>query len=164
MRPAYVVLLSLTTLLLVGCQQAPPTPPDTHDADVQAIKNTEADWQKAGNDLDKVVSFYADDAALLPPNSPIATGKEAIKAVWKSLVTDKNYALTFGSATGRVDVAKSGEIAYSRGTYSLTMSDPKGKPVTDKGKYLTVFKKQADGSWKAIEDMFNSDTPEPGAK
>jgi ketosteroid isomerase-like protein len=45
----------------------------------------------------------------------------------------------------------------------MTMSGPKGtKPITDKGKYLTVFKKQADGSWKAVADMINSDTPAPG--
>ena len=164
MRARFALFCSLSTLLLaIGCQQAPLTPPDTHDADVQAIKNTEADWLKAANDLDKFVGFYADDASLLPPNGPVATGKEAIKAALKPIFTDKNYALTFGSGTGKMDVAKSGELGYSQGTYTLTVSDPKGTPVTDKGKYLCVFKKQPDGSWKVIEDMFSSDAPPPAA-
>ncbi len=47
---------------------------------------------------------------------------------------------------------------YSVGTYSMTVSDRDKKPVTDKGKYVTVYKKQADGSWKAVHDMWNSDS------
>jgi ketosteroid isomerase-like protein len=54
--------------------------------------------------------------------------------------------------------SKSDDMAYLQGTY--TMIDPKNKkPMTDKGKYLTVFTKQPDGSWKAIADAFNSDPP-----
>jgi ketosteroid isomerase-like protein len=55
-------------------------------------------------------------------------------------------------------------MVYTVGTYSLTASDPKNKkPVTDKGKYMTVYKKQADGTWKAVADSINSDLPAPGA-
>jgi ketosteroid isomerase-like protein len=43
----------------------------------------------------------------------------------------------------------------------MTISGPKGKPMSDKGKYLTIYRKQADGSWKAVEDMLNSDLPMP---
>jgi ketosteroid isomerase-like protein len=58
-----------------------------------------------------------------------------------------------------VFVAKSGDVAYTYGTYDLSMTGPDGRPVTDKGKYVTVYKKQADGSWKAAVDTFNSDLP-----
>jgi ketosteroid isomerase-like protein len=51
------------------------------------------------------------------------------------------------------------------GTYSMTTSAPKGKkPVTDKGKYVTVFRKQADGTWKVVADVTNSDLPAAGAR
>jgi ketosteroid isomerase-like protein len=160
MRSQLILFCVLAALLLAtGCQQAPPVAADTHDADVQAIKNTLGDWQKAGNDLDKVVGFYADDASLLPPEAPIASGKEAIKAVWKPILSDKNFALQFEAS--KVDVAKSGELGWAQGTYSLILSDAKGKAATEKGKFITVFKKQADGNWKALEDMFNSDAPPP---
>jgi ketosteroid isomerase-like protein len=60
-----------------------------------------------------------------------------------------------------VAVAKSGDVAYTYGTYDLSVTGPDGKPMTDKGKYVTVYKKQADGSWKAALDTFNSDMPLP---
>jgi ketosteroid isomerase-like protein len=58
-----------------------------------------------------------------------------------------------------VEVARSGDLGYSQGTYDLTFNDPSGKPMTDRGKYLEVWKKQADGSWKCAVDTFNSDLP-----
>ena len=60
---------------------------------------------------------------------------------------------------GPVEVARSGDLAYVTGTYELSETDAKGKPMTDKGKYLEVWKKQVDGNWKCVIDMFNSDLP-----
>jgi ketosteroid isomerase-like protein len=56
-----------------------------------------------------------------------------------------------------------GELAYSTGTYTLSFNDPAGKGVTDRGKYATVWRKQGDGSWKVVIDVFNSDLPLPSA-
>ena len=160
-------LFLLTSLLLftVACsdQSAPPAAADTRDADVKAVRDVEAAWSKdvGLKDLDKWAAYYTDDAAVLLPNEPILNGKEAIKAALKPLVADPNFALSFQGT--RAEGSKGGDLVWSVGTYSMTVSDPKTKkPVTDKGKYLTVFKKQADGSWKAIADMINSDMP-PGA-
>jgi uncharacterized protein (TIGR02246 family) len=153
---ASLLLLAFTT----ACTQAPP--PDTHDADVQALKDTEAAWAKvmAAKDLEKDVSYYADDASLLMPNAPIVNGKDAIRAALKPLMDDPNFSLTF--ATTRADVAKSGDLGYTVGAYTMTMSDPKTKKsITDKGKYVTAYKKQADGTWKAVADMDSSDLPLP---
>jgi len=58
-------------------------------------------------------------------------------------------------------VAQSGELAYLSGTYELTLNDASGKPVKDRGKYVEVWKKQADGTWKATVDIWNSDLPAP---
>ena len=151
-------------LLLAGsvaCNQAPttpPPPPDTHDADVQAIKDTEAAWVKASaaKDAEKFASFYTDDASLLLQDMPAVTGKEAIAKSIKGMMSDPNFSLTFQGS--RFDVAKSGDLGFSQGSYTMTMTNPKSKKaVTDKGKYLTVFKKQTDGTWKAVEDMVSSD-------
>jgi ketosteroid isomerase-like protein len=60
------------------------------------------------------------------------------------------------------DVAQSGDLGYTQGTLSYTMTDPKtGKPINDQGKWLTIRKKQADGSWKIVQDAWNSDVPSP---
>ena len=151
-----LLLLAFTT----ACTQAPP--PDTHDADVQSLKDAEAAWAKvmAAKDFEKTVSYYADDASVLMPNAPAINGKDAIRAAFKPVFDDPNFAMTFQGS--RIEVAKSGDLGYTQGAYTMTTTDPKTKkPVTDKGKYLTAYKKQADGTWKAVADMTSSDAPLP---
>jgi uncharacterized protein (TIGR02246 family) len=145
-------------LFAVGCQQAPP---DTQAADQRAIKDLEAQWSKAGaaKNLDDTVSYYADDASMLAPNAPIATGKQAIRAVWAQFMGDPGFTVSWESSM--VEASRSGDFAYDIGTYQLTINDPQGKPVADRGKYMVVWKKQADGKWKAVGDMFSSDLPLP---
>lgn len=150
----------LAALLLAGCSQAPPAIPDTRDADLKALKDTETAWNKDIKDIDKSTSYYAEDATLLMPNQPVVNGRAGIKETFKQFAGDPNFDLHFESV--KADVSKSGEIGYTQGTYTMTMTDPATKkPMTDRGKYLTVYKKQADGSWKAAQDMINSDTPLP---
>ena len=60
-----------------------------------------------------------------------------------------------------VDVAASGDLGYSIGTYQFQMLMPDGSPMSDHGKYTTIWKKQTDGSWKVAVDIYNSDVPMP---
>ena len=154
--------LALATLLLSACTQAPqPPPPDTRAADEKAIKDLEAQWLASAKakDADKVMAFYADDASFMPPDMPIQNGKDAIHNVYKDLLADPNLAVDL-VGTEKVEVSKTSDFAYSQGAYTMTTTDPKTKkPMMEKGKYVTVYKMQADGSWKAIEDMFNADAP-----
>jgi ketosteroid isomerase-like protein len=159
LRNGLLLSCAALTALLTGCTN--PTP-DTHDADVAALKETEAAWVKdaATKDVDKFVAHYTDDGSVLIPDAPIFTGKDAIRGALKPMLSDPNFALTF--AATKVDVAKSGELGYTEGPYSMTVSNPKTKaPTTEKGKYLTIYKKQADGTWKAVQDTFMSDAPPP---
>ena len=132
---------------------------------MQAIKDTEVAWAKsaAAKDADKFASVYTDDGSLLLQDTPAINGKDAIGKAIKGMMSDPNFALSFHGA--RWDVAKSGEMGFSQGTYTMTMTNPKTKkPAPEKGKYLTIFKKQADGTWKAVEDMVSSDGPMAPAK
>jgi ketosteroid isomerase-like protein len=52
-------------------------------------------------------------------------------------------------------------LAYDRGTYSMTITPPGAAAIEDRGKYLTIYRKQADGSWKVLRVMYNSDLPLP---
>jgi uncharacterized protein (TIGR02246 family) len=136
------------------------TVPDTRNADIKAVKDVEAAWVTdiATKDADKFASYYSEDASLLLPNAPIINGRENIKAALKPMLADPNFALTFQAT--RAEASKGGDFVYTVGTYSMTLSRPSDKKaVTDKGKYLTVFKKQPDGSWKAVADMISSDMP-----
>ncbi|MEE8113118.1 MAG: hypothetical protein V3T23_02065, partial [Nitrososphaerales archaeon] len=61
--------------------------------------------------------------------------------------------------TTKVEVSRSGDLAYSHGTYEETVNDPEGNPVTNKEKWVTVYEKQPDGTWKVVADIWNSDGP-----
>jgi uncharacterized protein (TIGR02246 family) len=125
-------------------------------ADEQAIRALDAAWSHAAQtkDLDKTVSFYADDASMLPPNMPIATGKDAIRAVWTQLLSAPGGSLTFSPA--KVVVSGSRDLAYEIGTFQLTANDAQGKPSTSNGKFVVVWQKRA-GQWKVVADIFNDD-------
>jgi uncharacterized protein (TIGR02246 family) len=132
---------------------------DTKNSAEQTIRDLEAQWSTAAGakDLDKTVSFYSDDAIVLPANAPVATTKEAIRDVWKGLFDSPGAAMSWKPS--KVEVSKSGDMAYATGSYELTMNDASGKPTTDHGKYVTVWEKQADGKWKCAADIWNSDLP-----
>jgi uncharacterized protein (TIGR02246 family) len=149
-------------ILLAGCTQAPPPVPDTREADAKAIRDAEAnsiaEMAKKDRDIDKVAMLWADDASLFVPDMPIVTGNAAIKNFIKEMGNDPNFSINITDT--KVEVSKAGDYGYSQGTYIQTMTDPKTKKVlTEKGKYVTVFKKQADGSWKAVADINNADAP-----
>jgi len=143
-------------LFVSGCGQQ--TTPDTRAADESAIRDLDAQWSKAATakDLDATVSYYSEDATLLPPNAPIANTKEAIRAMWATLVGPDT---TVSWQASKVEVSRSGDLAYLIGAYQLSMKDPQGKPMTDHGKFVEAWKKQADGKWKVVADIFNSDLP-----
>ena len=158
---AMIVCLAFA-VLTGGCSNtpAPAPPPDTRAADLQAVKDVEAAWVKDATtkDPDKWASYFTEDGSGLYPGAGILNGKAAIKAAMAPYLADPNFSLTFQST--RAMASKGGDMVYSQGTYTMTMTDPKTKkPMTDKGKYLTIYTKQPDGSWKAIADTFNSDSP-----
>src|SRR6266542_79824 len=126
-------------------------------ADEQALRDADAEWSKAAGakDLDKTVSYYSDDAIVMPPNDPAATTKEAVRKIWQDLLASPGLVISWKPT--KVEVAKSGEIGFVSGTYELTMNDASGNPVNDRGKYLEIWEKQPDGSWKCGADIWNSD-------
>ena len=165
MRFTSLAFLAILCLIAVACSTAPTpaaapaAPPDTRAADMQAVKDVEAAWVKdaATKDAAKWAGYFTDDGAGLYPGAPTVVGKDALKASMTTMLGDPNFALTFSST--KMAASKGGDMVYSYGTYSLTVTNPKTKkPMTDKGKYLTVYVKQADGSWKAVADTFNSDS------
>jgi uncharacterized protein (TIGR02246 family) len=147
-------------LLSAGCSNTSTPPAETRAADLQAVKDVETAWVKdiATKDPDKWASYFTDDGSGLYPGAEILNGKAAIRAAVAPMLADPNFSLTFQSTLAMA--SKGGDMVYSQGTYVLTATDPKTKaPKTDKGKYLTVFMKQPDGSWKVVADTFNSDSP-----
>ena len=127
------------------------------------LRDNEAKWNAAydARDSEALAGAYASDAALANPGSALVTGTVGIRKEIANFASDPNLKVDF--AADRIQVAASGDLAYTRGHYKLTSTDPATKkPADSAGSYLTVWQKQSDGSWKAVED-FITPGPAPAA-
>jgi len=146
-------------LILTGCSQSPA--PDNRAADAQALRDGEVaafdkDW--GGKDADRVAAHFTNDATLMLPNAPLITGKDAIGKGMKDVFADPNWSLALQPV--QVEVSRGGDLGYVRGTYVLTASEGASQKVaTEKGRFVTIFRKEADGSWKAIQEISNAEAP-----
>ncbi len=147
-------------VMLAGCQ--PPRATQNADA-AEAVRAADSAWLKAftDRDLEGVVTAVDPSGYILPPNAPIVTGEEGTRAMISEMFAMPG--LSFSWDATRVAVAESGDLGYTAGTYEMTFNDAEGNPVSDRGKFVTVWRKHADGSWKVLEDAFNSDLPAPGS-
>ncbi|HVA16812.1 MAG TPA: SgcJ/EcaC family oxidoreductase [Candidatus Dormibacteraeota bacterium] len=153
-------LLAVAALGVVSCAQKPAEDTEAEQKVMQALQSQDeaniraidAAWAKAiaSKDADQTTSVYAENGTLLAPGAPIASGKDAIRKTWAGLMGSPGFALQF--APTRIEISKSGDSAYEIGDYQLTVNGKNGKPQTVKAKYVVVWGKQADGSWKALVD------------
>ncbi|HET9359126.1 MAG TPA: DUF4440 domain-containing protein [Vicinamibacterales bacterium] len=154
-------LAALTFLVtLAACTQAPAPVADTREADAAAIRATEEAWKAAWSTkvADNITPYWAENATLMAPGLPAVKGSAAIKPVIAELVADPNFSLSLQTVT--VEASRGGDFGYTQGTYTVTATDPATKKaVTEKGKYLTLYMKQPDGSWKSVQDIWNADGP-----
>jgi ketosteroid isomerase-like protein len=152
-RATYSVLsILLVSVIFFSCQT-----PQTNVSDVRKIiEEANAVQIKSfeTKDVQNMTTNYAEDAVVCPQNGPMVTGKENIAAFFNemlSMMKEMSFASTKFDA--------SGDIAYEVGTYSGVWDMPGMGAVDDKGKYVSVWKKQADGTWKIVVDIFNTDMP-----
>lgn len=126
--------------------------------DEQIIRETDAAWSQAlhDKDLDKVMSNYAEDASLLPPDEPIVQGRGNIREWFIKRMALPGHSATFSPTT--VVVSKSRDIAYELGTFRVTINDESGKTVLHLGKHLVTWQKRS-GHWKVVAESINRDSP-----
>ena len=153
---AAVLCGAVSLSMVTGCKDQ--MGGNNKDADTQAIRDADAAWAKtsAAHDVDGIVSYYADNAVVMPPNMPLMADKATIKAAWTGMMVPGN---DLAWKTVNVEVSSSGDLGYCTGTYVATMKDAKGVVMNEKGKYTEVWRKQADGKWKAVVDMWSADAP-----
>ena len=140
---------------LLSCASAPAANPD---AIGQELTRLDDEWSKAAGvkNIDSVASFYADEAIAYPPNEPMAVGKEAAKKVWAAYFADSTFAISW--KTTHAGGSRGGDLGFTTGTYEDSYVGPDGKRVMERGKYVCIWAKQTDGSWKAIHDTWNTDS------
>ena len=152
-REAIVLAMMVLTVVLAASGQ------EGNAKAAAAIRKADQDWMAAfaAKDVNQAASFVAPGGAMYEPNAPATLGQEAIKKSLGGMFQMTGEKLTWTPTL--VEAAKSGDLGFSSGTYEFSFKDPSGKTVNDKGKYVTVSKKQPDGSWKVVRDIFNSDLP-----
>ena len=149
------ILTCAALLACAACNQTAPAPsakPDTA-AETAAIEKLEQS-QLAGiaaRDHAASTAPYADDAVFIDDHGNASRGKEAIGTMFKGFLADPTLKLDY--KPGPKILSDGGDMAYSTSEYSETFTDPATKKlVTVKGTNLSVWKKQADGSWKLVAD------------
>lgn len=113
----------------------------------------------AAKDPGRTADLYMADATLLPIAEPPIVGREAIRREW---------AKTFGipgfqnrARTTRLEVAAGGDLAFTQGTYESAMTGADGRPTVERGKWVTVWRRESDGKWRVTTDISNTDAPPP---
>ena len=154
-----ITLFFLVAMLLSsGC--TPPASESTAETpaiDLESERATlmEADkaWSNSAGDTDTFLSFIADGAHFMPFGAPLAQG-DAIRTTWEGLVSMPGFGVEWQATTA--EVAASGDIGYTIGAFELT-AEQDGTTMLTVGQYVTIWHKQADGTWKVQADIFNTD-------
>jgi uncharacterized protein (TIGR02246 family) len=122
------------------------------------ILRLDAEWSQAAQsrDVDRVVTFWADDAIVFPPGRPAVAGKAAIREFVVRSFQTPGFSISWSTTT--VAVSRGGDIAYTTGTNRFTFSGPDGKEVTVQGKAVAVWRREKDGEWKCVIDIWNDAT------
>jgi uncharacterized protein (TIGR02246 family) len=150
-----VLAALLAAAAIAACTPAAPPPPDTA-AVKTAIEAVNAKFTAATEkgDTATVVALYDANAIAFPPGEPAWNGPAAIAKGFGGMLgafTIKDFTLTAN------DVVVGGDYAAENGSYKMTMVPKKGAAIEDHGKYVVVWKKQADGAWKLYRDIWNTD-------
>ena len=106
-------------------------------------------------DATAAAALYAADATLLPPAAELLHGREAIRAFWSAGVEAGISKVEFVA----LELERDGGLAYEIGHYALRLQPGDGGTVDDRGKYLLVHARQADGTWRRAVEMFSPDAP-----
>jgi uncharacterized protein (TIGR02246 family) len=159
-----IIPLAFLLYFAFGCQQ----PGEEVAEEVERAVDVETDitainelWNQYASavttgDLDLWISLWADNGIQMAPGAPAVIGKEQIWTKYESIFPQFSSKMTIKNEETRV----AGDWAYARGTYTLSMT-PKagGETVFIDGKFLTILKRQVNGSWKIFRDCFNSNVP-----
>jgi uncharacterized protein (TIGR02246 family) len=139
---------------MVSCNQ---TKVDTK-AEAEKIMQLSKEWSKVAStgDVTKTISYWADDAIVMSGGQPTLNGKEAIKKMVEESFKIPGFKISWDPQTAVV--SESGDMAYLIENSQITLTDSTGKSIVENSKAVSIWRKQADGSWKNVVDI---STPEP---
>jgi ketosteroid isomerase-like protein/quercetin dioxygenase-like cupin family protein len=143
----YLCVVAVVATVAAGCSQSVNV-----EQERSALLALDREWSQTTKDTDKFLSYFAPDASAYPQGMPVATGTAAIREAFTQMSAMPGFSISWTPT--KADVSAAGDLGYTAGTYDMTMAG-----ASEKGKYITTWKKQPDGAWKVVEDIFNADTP-----
>lgn len=147
------LMLPVAALLLVaGCS----SPRFDSAEESKKLLKRDAEWAEvalAGKDIDQIVSYWSEDAVVIPQGQPAVEGKAAIRAFVTASLQTPGFKIHWRSET--VAFSPDGKLAYMRGTNEMTVPGPNGALLTLPGRGVTVWRLEPDGQWRCVVDIWN---------
>ena len=159
MRIAAAVPALMIVAWLGGC-----APRFDADAEGRELLKRDAEWAQLaaeGTDVDRVVSYWADDAQVIEPGQPVYAGKAAIRAYVAASYKVPGFHIHWVSEAPRFSA--DGTMAYMPGTDELTLPGPDGRPVTIHMRGISVWRRDPGGVWRCVIDIANESPPAASA-
>ena len=147
-----IFLWAISGVLLISCQ--PQTPTVDQAAEEEKLMETSRQWAKSKTN-EEYLSYWHENAVLMAPGQPTLNGHEDIAKMLESTKDIPGFAVDWEPQ--EAFVSKSGDLGYLIERTSFTMNDSLGNPMTEFHKTVTIWKKQEDGSWINVVDMYNQD-------
>lgn len=123
----------------------------------ELLIETDQAWSRAasdGKDVEKVVSYWADDAVIMPAGGAVVSGKGAIRNYVREMFAIPGFSI--GWEPRDASVSEDGTMGYTTGVNTVVYPGPDGKPVTQNGRYVAIWRRGSDGSWKCVYDTWNN--------
>jgi len=129
------------------------------DAEKARLLQRDAEWARVaceGRDIDRILSYWTDDAMVLPPGVPTGIGKTALRRYVESSLQMPGFQITWSSTD--VVLSPGGNLAYMFSKNALTVNGQDGAPVTTHGRAVTIWRREPDGEWRCAVDIWNAES------
>jgi uncharacterized protein (TIGR02246 family) len=147
------ILTALPLLIILSCNQKVDT-----KSEGEKLMQISREWSQTASteDLEKILSYWADDAVLMTAGQPMLKGKKEIRKMVEESFKIPGFKISWEPQSAVV--SQSGDMAYLIENETLSMNDSSGKVITTLSKGVTVWRKDSTGAWKNVVDI---STPEP---
>ena len=122
----------------------------------------DAEWAalaSRGQEVDRLLSFWTDDARVIAPGLPVFSGKAALRSYVEGALATPGFHITW--TTSEASLPPDGHLAYLLSTNAVTMAGPDGQAVTTYGRAVTVWRREPDGNWRCAVDIWNHERAKP---
>jgi ketosteroid isomerase-like protein len=124
----------------------------------ERLLRRDAEWAQSaaeGRDVERILSYWTEDAVVLPPGLPAVAGKAALRQYVEGSMRIPGFRITWESKD--VTLSPDGQLAYMFSRNAVTVNAPDGTPITTEGRAVTIWRREPDGEWRCAVDVWNAE-------